>query len=81
MVTMLHRYARMMGWADDESNWADFSSFSDASDVSVFARESMSWAIGCNIISGVGGNRLDPQGDATRAQVATLLVRFAGNTF
>ena len=81
MVTMLHRYARMMGWADDESNWADFGSYSDAADVSGFARESMSWAIGCEIINGVGNNKLDPQGDATRAQVATLLVRFAGNTF
>ena len=78
---MLHRYARYKGWANDDSPWADFDSYADAAMVSDFARESMSWAVGSGIINGIEGNRLDPLGDATRAQVATVLVRFAGSTF
>lgn len=81
LVTMLHRYARYKGWANDDSPWADFGSYADAAMVSDFARESMSWAVGSGIINGIEGNRLDPLGDATRAQVATVLVRFAGSTF
>ena len=36
----------------------------------------MAWAIANGIIKGVGNNRLDPLGNATRAQLATMLMRF-----
>ncbi|HIX89339.1 MAG TPA: S-layer homology domain-containing protein, partial [Candidatus Agathobaculum pullicola] len=37
------------------------------------------WAVEQGLISGVGNNLLDPQGQATRAQVATILARFIDN--
>ena len=61
----------------DTSMRADFSKFSDASKVSGFADEAMQWAVGNGIISGKdNGTILDPQGDATRAECATIIMRF-----
>ena len=37
----------------------------------------MQWAVGSGLVKGKSGNLLDPQGTATRAEVATLLMRFA----
>lgn len=40
----------------------------------------MEWAVANGIVTGVGGGRLAPQGTATRAQVAAMLMRFCGLT-
>ena len=40
----------------------------------------MSWAVGSGLISGKGNGVLDPQGTATRAEVAAILARFCQNT-
>lgn len=77
MVTILHRYAQAKGY--DLSASADLTQFSDASHLSGFAQSSMPWAVGCGLINGVGENRLEPQGSATRAQVAAILTRFCQN--
>ncbi len=52
--------------------------FFDIQDLSAFAQEAMMWAVEEGIISGKSGNMLNPQGTATRAQVATMLMRLVG---
>lgn len=77
MVTILHRYATGKGTAGDGK--ADLSSFPDAKQVSSYAQDAMAWAVAGNIIQGskVGGeDYLLPADTATRAQIATVLMRF-----
>ena len=60
---------------------ADFSGFPDAAQVSAYAVTPMAWANAGQLVCGVGtdrGDYLQPQADATRAQVATILMRLAG---
>ena len=55
------------------------SGFPDAGSVSSWARTEMAWAVGNGLISGTGSGSvayLSPQGSATRAQVAAILMRF-----
>ncbi|MDO4515543.1 MAG: S-layer homology domain-containing protein [Bacillota bacterium] len=53
--------------------------FTDAEAVSDYAADAMRWAVETGLISGVDNNTLDPQGNATRAQLATILMRFCQN--
>ena len=52
-------------------------SFADASSVSAYAVPAMTWAVEAGLIKGVGENKLDPTGNSTRGQVATVIVRYA----
>lgn len=52
------------------------SAFSDAAGVSAYAAEAMGWAVSCDLLKGSGG-RLNPQGSATRAEAAAMIMRFA----
>ena len=52
--------------------------FTDRANVSTYATTAMQWAIGKGYITGIG-TKLDPKGNATRAQVATILSRYAQN--
>ena len=70
MVTMLWRYAGEP--ASDES----LSGYSDAASVSDWAAEAMSWALETGVIEGVTATTLQPQGTATRAQCATIFMRY-----
>ncbi len=70
MVTMLWRYAGEP--ASDES----LSGYSDAANVSDWAAEAMSWALETGVIEGVTATTLQPQGTATRAQCATIFMRY-----
>lgn len=75
MALMLYRYADYKEY--DVSKRADFSGYADASSVSSFANEAMQWAVGNGIISGKNeGTILDPLGNATRAECATIVMRF-----
>ena len=74
LVTIMYRYASYKG--DDVSQKVSYFSFSDAYKVSSYASEAMQWGVGSNIISGVGNNRLDPQGSVTRAMCATIISRY-----
>lgn len=76
LVTFLHRYANYKGYNTDV--YTDIGGYSDAAEVSPFARESMCWAIGAGIVNGTGNNTLSPQDSALRAQVAAMFNRFAG---
>ena len=73
LVTMLYRYAEAEGY--DVSAAADLSGYPDADKVQTYAQEAMSWAVAEGIVEGMDGN-LNPAGNATRAQIATILMRF-----
>jgi hypothetical protein len=72
MVTMLWRYA---GKPEADESGKDISEFADADSVTEYAKEAMAWAVSVGIING-GDNGIDPQGDATRAQVAAVMQRY-----
>ena len=74
LAAMLYRYAKMKGY--DVSASASLSGYTDASSVSGWAKEAMQWAVGSGLIQG-SGNALTPQANAARAQIATILMRFA----
>ena len=80
LATILFRYCNSKGI--DTAARADLSSFPDGSKVSAYARDALSWAVAVGLVTGTqNGSRtyLDPQGNATRAQVATILMRFIEN--
>ena len=60
----------------DTTARANFASFADASQVSSYAKDAMSWAVASKLIYGKGKNNLDPRGTATRAEVAAFVMRF-----
>ena len=74
LVTFLYRYAEFAGM--DVSGKADLTVFADSDKVSSYAEEAMAWAVDAGIIDGVGNNTLAPRNNATRAQVAAMLMRF-----
>ncbi len=75
MAVMMYRYANYKKYNVDEAE--AFSKFEDAVQVSGFAQEAMKWAVGTGIISGKdNGTRLDPQGNASRAECAAIIMRF-----
>ena len=53
----------------------DLSAFSDADQITGYARAAMQWAVAKKIIQG-DGDRLNARGDATRAEIATMLMRY-----
>lgn len=75
LAAMLYRYAVSKGMVKAPVT-ANLSIFADASSVSTYANEAMQWAVSTGLINGMDG-KLNPQGSATRAQVATMLMRFA----
>ena len=75
MAVMMYRYAQFKGC--DVSESAEFSKFTDAASVSGYAKDAMAWAVGAGILTGKdGGTKLDPQGEASRAECAVILKRF-----
>ena len=74
LVTMLYRYAEAEGY--DVSAAADLSGYPDADKVQPYAQEAMSWAVAEGIVAGMEDGTLNPAGNATRAQIATILMRF-----
>lgn len=71
MAAMLWRYA-----GSPKAN-GSLSSFADGAQTSSWAQPAMIWAVEQGLIAGVGNDRLKPGGQATRAQAATILMRFA----
>ena len=75
MAVMMYRYADYKGYST--GNKADISKFKDASQVTGYAKEAMKWAYGNGIITGKDyETRLEPQGNASRAECATIIMRF-----
>ena len=74
LVTILYRYAETKGY--DVSASADLSGYPDADQVQDYAQPAMAWAVAENIIQGMEDGTLKPAGNASRAQIATILMRF-----
>lgn len=72
---MLYRYAKANNY--DVSDKSDITSYSDYSKIGSYAIEAMQWANAQNLITGMGNGTLNPKGQATCAQVATILMRFS----
>ena len=70
LATMLWRYV------GSPSGDGSLSSFGDSASVSAYATEALRWAVGEGLISSTDAGLLAPQSSATRAQVATILMRF-----
>ncbi len=76
MAAMVHRYAEYMGY--DTTASTDLGAFTDAASVNSYAAEPMGWCVAEGLISGIG-TEIRPQSSATRAQIATMLMRFCEN--
>ncbi len=76
IAAILYRYATYKGY--DTENAGSIANFSDAAKVSSWANTAISWAVGEGLMNGDNG-ALRPQGNATRAEIAALLMRFAEN--
>lgn len=74
LATMLYRYARYQGL--DVTGTADLSGFRDAGLIHPYAEKAMSWANANGIMIGMGHNILAPRDNATRAQIAQLIMNF-----
>ena len=74
LVTILYRYAESKGY--DVSASADLAGYPDGEAIQAYAREAMAWAVAENIIRGMEDDTLKPAGNASRAQIATILMRF-----
>ena len=74
LAAILYRYAAYQGY--DVSQRADLSGFGDASSISPYAQEALSWAHAQGLVLGFEDGSLRPQGTASRAQIAAVLMRF-----
>ena len=70
LAAMLYRAAGSPAVSGNLSGWAD------AENVSPWAQDAIAWAVETGIINGTSGTTLSPQGTATRAQAAVMLMRF-----
>ena len=70
----------LWNYAGKPAPTGNLNSFVDAGDTSDWAAQAMAWAVENGLISGMGNNALDPQGLATRAQVATIMSQFVALT-
>ena len=73
IATILYRYMKYLG--EDVSAKGDVSSFSDGGEVSAWAKDAMAWAVKVGLFQGNADGTLNPGGEATRAEVATLMER------
>lgn len=74
IATILQRYAKYKN--ADVTQTADLSKYTDNSSISSWASDAMAWAVNKGIITGATTNTLAPSANATRAQVATMLMRY-----
>ncbi|MBR5239588.1 MAG: S-layer homology domain-containing protein [Clostridia bacterium] len=75
MALMLLRYAKMQGM--DVSGSSNLEIYADKNEISDWATEAIQWANAALLLTGTDGATLSPKGTATRAQVATVLMRFS----
>ena len=76
-AAMLWRYAQAQGYDVSIGEDTNILSYTDVANLSEYAIPAMQWAVGAGIINGTGdGSTLTPQGQATRAQAAVMLMRF-----
>jgi len=74
LATILYRYAKHKRFNVSASN--NLSAFSDSSDLSDWSLDAVKWAVAEGLINGVNASTLAPKAQASRSQVATILLRF-----
>lgn len=75
LAALLCNFAAQQGM--DTTACSDLSNFDDAAAVSDWAQDAVSWAHAEGLLAGTSATTLSPQGEATRAQLAAMLVRFS----
>lgn len=78
LAAILYRYAQAKGYDTSVGEDTNILSYTDTLEISEYAIPAMQWACGAGILEGDAGH-LYPQGNATRAQIATMLMRFCEN--
>lgn len=74
---ILSKYSRYKGKYKNLN--ADLNKFTDGSKVSEFAKTGMKWAIGTGVITGTQDGRINPQGNTTRAEAASMIYKYCMN--
>lgn len=74
LAAILYRYAEYNDY--DVSGRDDLSEFTDRDSISGYALDAMRWAVDEGLITGITDTTIEPQGTATRAQAATMFMRF-----
>lgn len=77
LASILYHYTEYKG--GDVTARADLSTFADGDSVADWSRETVEWANAEGLVKGQPGNLIDPQGQATRAQVAAIFARYLEN--
>lgn len=76
LAVILYRYAVYKGYDVSIGEDTNILSYADFADLSEYAIPAMQWVCGSGIVNGTSESTLTPQGEATRAQVAAMLMRF-----
>ena len=76
LAAILFRYAEYKGTRGEDFA-VDMSKYTDFSDVSDWAVDAVTWCVGAGIINGMTETTIVPQGTGTRAQMATMLMRYS----
>ena len=77
LAAILYRYAQYKKYDVSGANSLD--GYTDAQSVSSYAVPALQWANAAGVVTGKSGSKLDPKGNATRAEVAAMLMRFCEN--
>ena len=76
LAVMMYRYAGVLGM--DTAVEGDLGGYPDGDKVSAWSGDAVKWAVGTGLITGKSGGMLDPAGEASRAEVAAILMRMVG---
>ena len=76
LAAFFYRFAQYESGGEIPAAGDNLAAFTDAGSISAYATDAVNWAVGEGLISGVGNSTLAPQNSATRAQVATILMRY-----
>ena len=77
-AAIMYRYADYKDQISEEDKSTNLLDYDDVGEISDWAMEAMQWAVGAQLINGMTDTTLAPKGNATRAQAATILLRFCG---
>ena len=79
LAAILYRYAQYKKYDVSVGEDTNILSYDDAQSISSYAIPAIQWACGADVVTGKSGSKLDPKGNATRAEVAAMLMRFCEN--
>ena len=76
LAAIMYRYSNYKKYNTSVGEDTNILSYNDISELSEYAVSSMQWACGAGLVNGIGDGKLAPKGNATRAQLATILMRY-----